>query len=116
MRLRGESKSRMSALEGRRRGRRASRVRCDDAAGGVLGRLAHDAAGEVGIALGRRDLAVTQHFADDRRGHAAHQRVAGERVPQVQETVIRPTNLPEEAIFHCLLKSSSYPPKPWPLC
>ena len=56
--------------------------------------------------------AVTQHLADDRQGHAAHQRVAGERVPQVQETVIRPTNLPEEAIFHCLLKSSSYIPKP----
>jgi len=48
-----------------------------------LERLADDGVGEVRVALGGGRLTVAEHLADDRQGHAAHEGVAGERVPQV---------------------------------
>ena len=64
-------------------------------AGGMLERLADNAIGEVRVALGevrvalgRARLAMPRHLADDRQRHAAHQCIAGERVPEVMKADI----------------------------
>jgi len=73
-----------------RHGQRARHGRrCDDDANSVLQRLADDAVGKMGVALGGVRLPVPQHLADDRQRDAAAERVAGERVPKIVEADIR---------------------------